>query len=338
MEDKGGRASANYYVYLLLKTPLSSGEPLSRFDLANVLYVGKGKAYRWRQHFKEAASTAGPKSKAIISALGPDPSPETIERHALIVAGHLTEPEAFRLESIMMHLVGGLSAVTNLVAGHAAHELMVPAFDARVFFGAEDLEVDVWNVRGKGPRQSALKGGSPPGKVVFIVKGTDKSLEESHWSRGDKAGRFKGSTTMVKSDDAPNVRRGWDPHTPWTPAEAASRARRFWAGSVASVSLWQELIEDRGGYLALVVPDPRDARSVVRYVWTLDPKGEWEDYGQRFGFPIGSPVLEHPWLGKRLVDRATGRGVLKSQSAPAVTLWQPEAPDVTDGTLVAADA
>lgn len=62
------------------------------------------------------------------------------------------------------------------------------------------------------------------------------------------------------------------------------------------------------------MPDPRDDRSVVRYVCTLDPEGTWEDYPNKgFGFPMGEPVGDHPWLGKRLVDRATGRGFLNTR-------------------------
>ena len=323
-----------FYVYLLLKQPTDQIAPSRRFDPENVLYVGKGKGYRWRSHFTaalkagatEATKRLGEKPAAIKDALGDDPSDERIERHALIVAGGLTEAEAFRLEAIILGLVGGPAATANLVGGHRADELLVPARDARVFFGAEDLAVDPWLVNGTGLLQRDLLTSRKEGSVMFFVKGTGRELPEILWKRTKRTGRFPNSVVMVRTRDAKAVRRGWNPQDPWIDDEAWTRARRYWSGAPASVELWQQLIDRRGGYLALLVPDPRDRRSVIRYVWKLDPHAPWEDYDdmKKFGFPSGELVPDHPWLGKRPIDRATKRGILRSPNAPAVTLWKDE--------------
>lgn len=319
-----------FYVYLLLKKPVGSGSSSGQFNPGNVLYVGKGKGYRWSFHFKEAMSKSkGLKAKAIRRALGNNPTPESFEKHAVIVAGRLSEAEALRLEAAMLVLVGGVPKTQNRVSGHGAGELMVPAFDARVFFGAADQEVDQWwignrnSAGGLQPSQSDLARSKPQGSVVFVVKGTADSFSDRPWQRTDKKGRFPNSKVMVQTGKPPKDRRGWDPHSPWTGSEAAARARRFWDGSPNSVQLWQQLIESRGGFLALGVPDPRDGRTVVRYIWKLNPSGVWEDYGDRFGFPLGGLVPAHPWLGKRLVNNRTGIGLLKGlQRSPGVTLYE----------------
>jgi len=325
-----------FYVYLLLRKPVSKLGISKRYEPKNILYVGKGKGYRWKAHFGDAPPTTnaddtdlivvpGAKRTAIIKALGDDPTPELIEQHVLIVAGGMTENEAFRLEAIVLQLVGGLDVTENKVLGHFSGELLVPAAEARVFFGAEDLAVDTWKVRGTGPLQSDLLAKRPKGAVVFLVKGTARSLDERVWTGSERSDRLGQAVTKDDAGVPPIVRRGWDPRDPWTPDEAWTRARKYWSGSAASIELWQQLISQRGGYLALLVPDPRDGRSVVRDVWKLDPKGLWEDYptfGNKFGFPSGDPVLDHPWLGKRLVESSTNQGVLRSPNAPAVTLWK----------------
>ncbi len=322
----------NHYVYLLLKRPASELTVKQRYLARNVLYVGMGKGYRWRDHFDDALrdngtatpARSGTKLNTIRDALGADPTDERIEEHALIVAGGLSVADAFQLESIMLHLMGGVAATTNVVAGHAARELLVPARDARVFFGAEDLLVDTWGLSGSGKLQSQLVNPRPNGSVVFMVKGTNRTLPEEPWRRTNRAGRFQNSKAMERTDTSPRARRGWDPQRPWTDPEAWSRARRYWAASPQTINLWQEIIDRRGGYLALLVADPRDGRSVIRYIWRIHPDAPWEDYAdkqRKFGFPKGELVPDHPWLGKRPVDRASGRGALRSPIAPTVTLW-----------------
>ena len=104
---------------------------------------------------------------------------------------------------------------------------------------------------------------------------------------------------MQERSAARKQRRGWSPQEPWTDSEAWSRAKRYWVAPPTTVELWQQLIEQRGGYLALLVPDPRDGRSVIRYVWKLGPSAVWEDYdGRKFGFPTGELMSDHPWLDK----------------------------------------
>jgi len=320
-----------FYVYLLLTTPTDDLSLRERFEPMNVLYVGKGKGYRWASHFKDALSATeqpalSDKHRAIRESLGENPSAQRIEQHALVVAGGLTEAEAFRLEAIMMHLVGGVTATANLVSGHSADELLVPARDARVFFGAADLKLDLWQVNGTGHLQSELVTSETNGSIVFMVKGTDKALAESDWNALSVTGRFPNSVVMNQGREASEKRRGWNPQVPWTDEEAWSRARRYWSGAPTSIALWQRLIAERDGYLALLVPDHRDHRSVIRYVWELSSTEPWEDYDaiKKFGFPTGRLVVDHPWLGKRPVDDR-GRGILRSPNAPAVTICASQA-------------
>ncbi len=314
-------------MYLLLRTLITEPPTVGAFDLANVLYVGKGAGYRWQDHFREALREASSaKATAIRKALGAEPRAWLVERHALVVAGHLSESEAFRLEAVMLHLAGGTSSVTNVVAGHRTAELMVPAYDARVFFGAEDLAIDRWEVA-REPRQADLLDGGPPGAVVFVVKGGARSFTDPAWQRTKEPGRFKNSIVMATCDEPAVERRGWDPHHPWSAEEAGARACRFWTGSKASVELWQQLITQRSGYLALVVEDPRDKRSAVRYVWAIDSEGKWEDYGSTvgFGFPLGTLIENHPWLGRHLIKRTDGIGFLKNlQNSPGMAVFDIE--------------
>lgn len=192
------RTSNVCYVYLLLKTPITEPPVIGGFDLANVLYVGKGTGYRWREHFHDALKAVdSPKAAAIREALGADPTSEVIERHALVVAGHLSEIEAYRMEAVMLHLVGGPRAVTNIVAGRRAPELMVPAHDARVFFGAQDLAVDAWNV---GSASSSGRTSSPnaPATWRWLCQ-TRGMTARSSATCGRSTRRASGRTTPTRS-------------------------------------------------------------------------------------------------------------------------------------------
>jgi hypothetical protein len=99
----------NYYVYLLT----SDGQ---RPHPGNVVYVGKGKGYRWLQHYREAlAGAKSDKHDRLMATLGSDPSEERIESHAFILAGELSEQVAFKFEAIAITLWPDAS---NAVSGH----------------------------------------------------------------------------------------------------------------------------------------------------------------------------------------------------------------------------
>jgi hypothetical protein len=62
--------------------------------------------------------------------------------------------------------------------------------------------------------------------------------------------------------------------------------------------------------LLLGIPEP-GGRTVVRYVWDIDPAASWEFYPQsrRWGIPLGPRVRDHPRLGAALYETRDGRRV-----------------------------
>ncbi len=97
------------------------------------------------------------------------------------------------------------------------------------------------------------------------------------------------------------VRRGWNPDLPWSPEQAHERAYRYWSISSDRVAQWIAKPASCPRYLVALVPDR--GRSVVRYVWRVDPEGVWERYEsyKRWGVPVLDPLSpehSHPLVGK----------------------------------------
>jgi hypothetical protein len=182
---------------------------------------------------------------------------------------------------------------------------------------AESVELQRWLV---AEQRSLLDVGTPLGPIMFLVKGTTDSISKATRIGPSGAGRFPNSLRWRRKVSDDQVRRGWAPSAPWSPDEAFDRARHYWVASAETLGLWNRLISRRGGRLALLVPDQAaGGQSVIRFVWDLDAESQWEDYGDKFGFPEGTPVSAHPWIGCRPVDTA-GRGFLNSPTTPGVTV------------------
>jgi hypothetical protein len=182
---------------------------------------------------------------------------------------------------------------------------------------AGSVQLQRWLV---SEQQSLLDVGTAPGPIMFLVKGTTSSIGKATRVGPLGAGRFTNSLRWRRVDSEGQSRRGWDPSDPWSPDEAFDRARHYWVASAETLELWNRLISRRGGRLALLVPDQAaGGHSVIQFVWDLDTESHWEDFGNKFGFPEGTPVSAHPWIGCRPVDKS-GRGFLNSPTTPGVTV------------------
>ncbi len=129
---------------------------------------------------------------------------------------------------------------------------------------AESVELQRWLV---SEQRSLLDDGTPPGPIMFLVKGTTDSINKATRLGPFGAGRFPNSLQWRREISDDQVRRGWDPSAPRSPDEAFDRARHYWVASEETLGLWNRLILRRGGRLALLVPDQATGgQSVIRFV------------------------------------------------------------------------
>lgn len=321
-----------YYVYLLMKEPVS--EP---FRVENIIYVGKGKGSRWMQHFTSSLKNevngvnVSDKDQAILDALN-RVDPETgYEEFAYFVQWGMSERAAFALESTLIKLLKSQPGVhlTNRVSGQHQGEYLLPVGEVRRLFGIEDLEVE--RVSSEALSEFVPGGSREDDVLCVVVKGSTHDLNDSSEEVAididpDVEGTVPTSISR-ESEASAGTRRRWDPATPWTDAEARERARKYWPISGANVSNLQEIAEDGRLQVAMLVVDPREERSVVRYTWRVDPDGQWLEYWEegesdvfyklgRYGIPLGESFNEQEdhWLGKCLV-REDGFQILRDLTA-----------------------
>lgn len=199
----------------------------------------------------------------------------------------------------------------NVQGGHGKQEtpLMVPLREAQVFFDAGELKVQRIDA-------AALKRlpDQPNRKLVVTVKGTHVAIDEPASVVTDRPGPIDNS---IEVEDAETVRflRGWSPQNPWTDDEAMERASVWWPLSLESIVRIREMAMTTGVEVALLVRDPRNGSSVVRYVWDLDPTKPWMHYGTRWGLPLSGLIEDHPWRGRKLLRDDTGKQVLAGHSS-----------------------
>lgn len=305
----------DFYVYALSRVPVTAG----RFNPDNIFYVGKGKGLRWQAHFAEAREAMAQKDadpeielsakhqeiSRIIGDVGDD---LVLEDYAYIVRGNLTEDEAFLIEALIIKLLNRPGAeLTNKVAGQHAERALIPATEVRRFYSAEELEVD-------RVRAAELKGFIPGGEwdqhgVCIIVKGSTADMEEYEDIDFDAEPRFPGAAVDV--GERRGVRRGWSPDWPWEDADARERARHYWQLSVDTVKALQAIAADGRLQLAMLIKDSRAGQSAVRFVWEVDARGTWLDYGRKVGIPLGAELPDDAWLGASLVRQEDGKQILE---------------------------
>lgn len=310
------------YVYALSRTTASEDN-----DPNNIFYIGKGIRRRWEQHFAEtrakmAREDAGEEivyseTHKVIRDLsrtkGSDLNPED---HTYIVARQLPEPTSFQVESILIKLFRQFGVqLTNEKAGHYQAELLVPASEVRRFMEIERLNVPAIAAH---ELERYLPGEVHANRgVCVLVKGSSYDMPYLEDRIEDTPGRFAGSVQAqadsINVEDA-TLRRGWDPHQPWTDEEARERARHYWPIRAGNAGILRAIAEDGRLQLALGISDPRTGETVVRYTWNVTVDKPWLDYGGTIGFELGKPFDEklHPFLGKCLINQATGRQPLNA--------------------------
>lgn len=299
-------SGADYYVYALFR---SAGG----VNPDDIFYVGKGKGLRSQGHYLDAIAPADlstPKLDEIRRFL-----PETalahgaeldviIERHTRIVAGELTEREAFVLEAALIKLLG---PVGNMQSGHDAGGMWLPMREARHFLEAEPLEVrdvrscDVPSFDGE--------------RLMIVVKATHVDDERPPIrTRTGKEAACGPWAEVVKESGVGPMRRGWDPLDPWEDGEARARAEASWRIDEQTAKALYGMACDKRVHVGLMVRDPRRGQTTVRYVWNVEPGRRWGRVasGGRWLLPLGEEITEHPWRGKSLVT--DGSQILRGRS------------------------
>lgn len=331
-----------YYVYLLHRTP---GELTS---LEDVFYVGKGVGSRVLHHFGDAVresvhevreGSVGDGSSAVLSKADAVLSKaETIrqmlrvaesskaEDFATIVAGGLTEVEAFRLEAVVLELLQRfrLAELTNLVAGHGQSHSLMPLTTARRFLQCSDIDVEKVSAR-----QLAASAPSQENLVLCVKVSAAPFEGEREFASTGELGHRGGSVAWRPTGRLID-RVGWDPHAPWTPAEALRRAEKWWGFSEATVAYLQQVASCGRLKLAAAVPDVHTGRSAIAYVWDVangpwgigrDVRGDGHD---GWVVPVGRHIDEHPMLGGVPVNAETGQGILQGNAGGWGLFVEPE--------------
>ena len=362
----------NYYVYALTKAPTGK----DRVDPSQIFYVGKGKGLRWAQHFREAEKAIQSTEKdptltltrkfEAIRDLNLDLSNastgrhDAFEDHAYIVATGLSQDEAYRLEALTISLLTQTGIeLTNMVSGHHASAMFKPAGEVRRYYSA--TRVDVTRVAADDIFKYVPGGENGDRHLRIVVKGSkddmseyrdlfldelkegDPLIEEFFGDR-DQNPRFdNGRVTASIGERMESVRRGWNPAVPWTDDEARERARHYWPIDPYKVEALQEIAADDRLILSLLVKDPRAGQSALRYSWKVDPDGDWLDYGDRVGIPLGQTLDQDtdPYLGTTPHRDSDGKQLLAGlQNNPGYADFTgAEVSNVTDvsDTLDAAD-
>ncbi|CAM4340674.1 MULTISPECIES: LEM-3-like GIY-YIG domain-containing protein [Corynebacterium] len=305
--------SLSYYVYFLMKEPVT--EP---FKLENVIYVGKGKHNRWRQHFeatvkKEASNEElSEKEEALREIMDRHGGDKDVENFAYSVQWGLDESSALRLEALLIKILAKQPGVElkNAAAGHHQGEVFLPVGEARRYFGREDLVVE----RVAAGELGSFLPGSSRGEddLCILVKGTSKELGPIRREVVlNMPPQVEGAVPVEAVPEEDAYRRGWDPTEPWTLEEASERARRYWSISAENVQVLRAIADDGRLRLAMLVRDPQHRKSVVRYTWQVEPGGDWFEYwgptdeegyrkSGKYGVPLGRAFAESEddWLGK----------------------------------------
>lgn len=160
--------------------------------------------------------------------------------------------------------------------------------------------------------------------TALLVKGSDQTFPvwaermvgTPDWCPEHLASRVRAVRT---SEALPGLeRRGWDPGDPWSDTEARERARHYWPIARQRVLGWIEAPSTMPSELLMGIRSGA-GKTVVRYVWTIDPEGVWDvgDGEGWVGVPLGRSLRNHPALGKALMQESGGKryGALRGFAA-----------------------
>lgn len=298
----------DYYIYGLVDPadlPLGKSGTLEEI-LGSIFYVGKGIGTRKDQHLKDAVymlknepesvAAAGEKIQKIISLL----ESEQEVRSVKLMSGFKDEKDAYRAESFAIEAVNALrkslgkQGLTNAVKGHGVAVEDFGNFSNRLNTEEKVLEMNE-------PRTSIMVKGSAEDMKsgIYEVSKLEDTKLLSRFS-SDVLDRI----SVLKATGEGVTRRGWDIHNPWTDEEARERGRQYWPIRPEIVNSWLENPDLMPEFLFLGIPE--SGKTVVRYVWEIDPHGIWEmhPYGGdiRWGIPLGKRVEKHKYLNKILKD------------------------------------
>ena len=308
------RKDEGYYIYGLID-PLALHQ--TGDQLLSVFYVGKGRRSRWAFHETEERRALdreelrlerrSSKAERIRVILDRGQQVPAIR----LSAGYLVEADAYRAEALAIDTINAVLAaagrppLTNATPGHHAGFVWL----GEHFAFTETTEQDIDPLTAPDDGQ---------GSMEIFVKGTSDSLSRPAQRRAasevlpndllDLRRRIVAIDSL--GDDHPEAieSRGWDPFDPWTDLEARERARRYWPIAANRVRSWLLGPETMPVCLLLGIPEP-GGKTVVRYVWQIDPHGSWEFYtdSRRWGVPLGKRVRDHPRLGSALYETRNGR-------------------------------
>ncbi|MDY6054851.1 LEM-3-like GIY-YIG domain-containing protein [Micrococcus sp.] len=318
---------SSYYIYALVdRTQLPPREagavrPVEDY-LGAAIYVGKGLGERLEQHVAEArrilargeadSLPQGSKLAVLCAMISADNEPLAVK----LAAPFSDEKEAYAVESFAIDAVDavrrslGREPLRNAVKGHG------------VTLEAESVYLDRLDVE---TLPVAEVGDAPE---IILVKGTADQLGDSQFAvvDGSRWRRELGFAEDAPVDvleeigEAP-VRLGWNAHMPWKEPEARARAYRYWPIALERVRQWVEHPETMPQFLMMGIPE--GGRTVVRYIWEVDPQGRWELHPcgdgsreVRWGIPVKEGLVQaHPFLNKVLVDAKTKHQVLLHRSS-----------------------
>jgi hypothetical protein len=314
-----------YYIYGLVdpRALRETGDD----PLLSIFYVGKGKGSRWAFHEKdvhaalvreqERLERRSSKAERIRKILDRGQQISAIR----LSAGYVDEDDAYAAEALAIDTVdaaltaAGRPPLTNATPGRHAGFVWLREH----FIFTETTEQDLPQGGTEQTVESGARRAPMAPRTEILVKGTEIDLVEP----GQRLVRNASlpaalaglddrvvAIELLDEDSDSAVRRGWDPLDPWTDPEARARARRYWPIAAGRVANWLRDPDTMPQRLLLGIPEP-GGRTVVRYVWDIDPAASWEFYPQsrRWGIPLGPRVRDHPRLGAALYETRDGRRV-----------------------------
>lgn len=315
-------AGRGYYIYAVIDPSQLASQPAGKRHsvedlLGAAVYVGKGIGERLHAHVAEARDMVaqdldgtlapGSKLRVLADMLRAGNEPRAVK----LAAPFSQEAEAYAVESFAIEAVNairrqlGRAPLTNAVAGHG------------VAVEAEEVYLDRLDVQNLPVKFTA-------DRLSIFVKGTDQDMaDEVSVPNPDLLDRYGFSeqdpVDVMERSEAGGERPGWRRHTPWPEDVARARGRRFWPIALDTVQEWISNPEKMPEYLYLGIPEA--GRTVVRYVWEIDPQGRWELHPQdkgsvRWGIPLKPGLVEdHPFLNRVLVEATTGKQVLVNRTS-----------------------
>ena len=304
---ENSKSTRRYYVYAL------TTEPEGPFQLDEVFYIGKGIGYRYKDHLKDAIKQRklnpgklNKKQKEILKLRRSD-----FEKHVFILNLELIKDDAFAVESAWIKLIRGIDGtkLANIVGGHHETRVLRRFPDVRPFVTGEFPKM----VKRVGIDElSSFSKSKLNRKVVrILVKGSNTDMEQCQTIRLGKVSHVPYRAYHAEVDKSNMIRRRWSIYNPWSDEEARQRAARYWPIGKdwdSAIELMQELAKDGRLELGLLIKDGN--ATVLRYLWKVKD-GLWEQYDwerRRFGFPLGEPIKDDPWLGCKILDKKTGKG------------------------------